>query len=97
MSDDWDIQPLGLVQATFTTEELAAMSAGLIRLRRDLSTKRMEWAVYSDEMSQEHVRRLDEAIRDATDTYNRINTLVSPEQGQALMGKLFRNRKPNEF
>jgi len=94
MADEWDLQPLGLVQATFTTEELAAMSAGLIRLRRDLATKRMEWAMYSSPEAQEQVRRMDEAIRDATDTFERISGMVSKEQGDALMRKLF--RKPTE-
>lgn len=89
MADSFD-GPLPLITATFTTEELAAMCAGLIRLRRDLSTKRLEWSMFDTAQAQEAIANIDGALQDCTNTYNRIEAMVTPAQAQELLKGLFR-------
>lgn len=70
--------PLPLVTVTFTTDELAMMSAGLIQLRKFWVSRSI-----NDKGALDTIQRI-------TDLMNRIQGLVSPEQGQALLGELIK-------
>lgn len=82
-------EPLPLVTATFTTDELAAMSAGMILLRRHLGQTLMGYRVALPATAEE-VARISVALDDATAAVQKLNELVTPEQGQALLKKLFK-------
>jgi len=81
--------PLPLVTVTFTTDELAMISAGLIRLRILWATRATTAHAMNDGPAQLHAEGTIEHI---TEFINRIDSLVTPEQGQALLNELIKDQ-----
>ena len=84
--------PLPLVTATFTVDELAKMAAGVTLLRREWTRR-----LYVVDLSVEHDAAI-EVIGECTALINRIAGLVSEEQGNALLSKFIKQsmKKPQE-
>jgi hypothetical protein len=83
MSDE----PLPLVTATFTTDELAKMSAGLHLLRKYWVAKSIQVAHRSDERA--HAL---ETVEATNDLFNRIGGLITKDQGDALLKGLINDK-----
>jgi hypothetical protein len=82
-------EPLPLVTATFTTDELAMMNAGLIRLRILWATRSTTAAAIGN---VEELERASQTIQHITEFIERIQSLVTPAQGQALLNELIKEQ-----
>jgi hypothetical protein len=77
---------LPLVTVTFTTDELARCSAGLIQLRRLWAAR-----VIHEPTEVKRAAAL-EIVRECTDLLNRIEGMVSQDQVKDLMQGLIQDR-----
>lgn len=81
--------PLPLVTATFTTDELAKCSAGLMLLRKEWARRYSDAALMADERAKASAGQI---IEDTTALLTRVAGMVSKEQGDALIQALVRDR-----
>jgi hypothetical protein len=83
--------PLPLVTATFTVDELAKMAAGVTLLRREWTRRFYVVLPFEHDATKE-------VIEECTALINRIAGLVSEEQGNALLSKFIKQsmKKPQE-
>lgn len=79
-----------LVTATFTTDELAMTVAGLMELRRKWSAHANECMMLGNSVKRDYAFG---TIQRITDYINRVNGMVSAEQGAALLNELIGDLK----
>lgn len=84
---------LPLVTLTLTTDELAQISAGLTHLRRVWAERYMNASLV---VSTQEAIRCQHTIQRITDTLNRLQELVSEEQGNDLLKELFNELRPGK-